>query len=214
MNYVYFEKRFSSLTEEFQKSNRSRPFLFQSSKIVYRSHFSYVHIRSFRGLSGKTVLSGNAVATHGARKIRALRHCPPPRCAAWHRAPRPCPVMRARGGRARCPHRAAAPSARCAAWQVAHAESFACRGSVRGTVCGRAAHPARCPYRAAITHGALRTATGRCGAMGTSRPTAITHARGARKIRTRITRAHCPGGSPPGEANRTKMPSMASDQVP
>ena len=88
MNYVYFEKRFSSLTEEFQKSNRSLPFLFQSSKIVYRSHFSYVHIRSFRALSGKTALSDNAAATHGARKIRALRHCPPPRCAAWHRAPR------------------------------------------------------------------------------------------------------------------------------
>ena len=33
---------------------------------------------------------------------------------------------------------------RCAAWQVAHAESFACRGSVRGTVRGRDAHPARC----------------------------------------------------------------------
>ena len=39
---------------------------------------------------------------------------------------------------------------RCAAGQVAHAESFACRGSVRGTVRGRAAHPARCHDRAAI----------------------------------------------------------------
>ena len=45
-----------------------------------------------------------------------------------------------------------APSARCVAWQVAHAESVACRGSVRGTVRGRAAHPARCHDRAAITH--------------------------------------------------------------
>ena len=68
--------------------------------------------------------------------------------------PRPCPCPVAcsplvrLGGRARCPHRAAAPSARCAAWQVAHAESFACRGSVRGTVCGRAAHPARWGHRA------------------------------------------------------------------
>ena len=51
------------------------------------------------------------------------------------------------------PARAAAPSARCAAWHVAHAESFACRGSVRGTVRGRAAHPARCHDRAAIPHG-------------------------------------------------------------
>ena len=60
------------------------------------------------------------------------------------------PVSRC--GRARCPHRAAAPSARCAAWHRAHAESFACCGSVRGTVRGRAAHPARCHNRAAITH--------------------------------------------------------------
>ena len=41
---------------------------------------------------------------------------------------------------------------RCAAWQVAHAESFACRGSVRGTVRGRAAYPARCPHHAASPH--------------------------------------------------------------
>ena len=158
-------------------------------------------------------------------------------------AVRPCPVVRSRCGRARCPHRAAAPSARCAAWHRAHAESFACRGSVRGTVRGRAAHPARCHDRAAIYPRALPG-----GAMRTSRPTAITHARSARKIRTRIThghgtmrcdgdiapyrhyarkirtritRAHRPwglptarGGSPPREANRTKTPSMASDQVP
>ena len=38
-----------------------------------------------------------------------------------------------------------------AAWHPAHAESFACRGSVRYTVRGRAAHPARCHDRAAIT---------------------------------------------------------------
>ena len=37
---------------------------------------------------------------------------------------------------------------RYAAWQVAHAESFACRGSVRDTVRGRAAHPARWGHRA------------------------------------------------------------------
>ena len=41
-------------------------------------------------------------------------------------------------------------TARCVAWQVAHAESFACRGSVRDTVRGRAAHPARCHDRAAM----------------------------------------------------------------
>ena len=46
---------------------------------------------------------------------------------------------------------------RCVAWQVAHAESFACRGSVRGTVRGRAAHPARCPFRAAIYPRKIRT---------------------------------------------------------
>ncbi len=40
--------------------------------------------------------------------------------------------------------------ARYAAWQVAHAESVACRGSVRNTVRGRAAHPARCHDRAAM----------------------------------------------------------------
>ena len=39
-------------------------------------------------------------------------HAPP--CRAPYR-PRPV-VMRSRCGRARCPHRAAAPSARCAAW--------------------------------------------------------------------------------------------------
>ena len=78
---------------------------------------------------------------------------------------------------------------RCAAWQVAHAESFACRGSVRGTVCGRAAHPARCPYRAAITPAKFARALP-CGAMGTSRPTAITHARGAPPLPTRITHGH------------------------
>ena len=97
-------------------------------------------------------------------------------------AHRPCPVARSRCGRARCPHRAAAPSARCAAWNPANAESFACRGSVRGTVRGRAAHPARCHNRAAITHAKF--------ARGGSppRPTAITHAIFARGVLPR----HCP----------------------
>ena len=70
----------------------------------------------------------------------------------------------------------------------AHAESFACRGSVRGTVRGRAAHPARCHDRAAITPAHYPG-----GAMGTSRPTAIMHARGARNI---CTRNICPRGAP------------------
>ena len=101
-----------------------------------------------------------------------------------------CPMVRSRGGRARCPHRAARAHShplasalvrlgdrarclaagplgsrrraiarggsppRCAAWQVAHAESFACRSSVRGTVRGRAAHPAR--YLAAGPPGSRR----------------------------------------------------------
>ena len=96
---------------------------------------------------------------------------------------------------------------RCAAWQVAHAESFACRGSVRGTVRDRAAHPARYHDRAAITRAHYPG-----GAMGTSRPTAITHDHGARRITraarcsaagspgsrpTAITPAHYPRSSPP-----------------
>ena len=116
-------------------------------------------------------------------RVHAVRHCRPPRphsavrsrcrahlsCPALPaRVPLPCAPSVRLGGRARCPHRAAAPSARCAAWhpvrpchyaagQVAHAESFACRGSVRDTVRGRAAHPARCHDRAAIYQRALCT---------------------------------------------------------
>ena len=73
---------------------------------------------------------------------------------------------------------------RCAAWQVAHAESFACHGSVRDTVRGRVAHPARCHDRAAIyprpRGNAARWSPVRPpdSAVGPpdSRPTAITHA--------------------------------------
>ena len=61
--------------------------------------------------------------------------------------------------------------------------------------------------RAAITHGALRTTTGHAhypgGAMGTSRPTAITHAHYPRALHPRITRGppHRPPGPPsPGGA--------------
>ena len=93
-------------------------------------------------------------------------------------APHPCPVARSRGRAHRsCPvavgrdvpiapprriARGGSPP-RCAAWQVAHAESFACRGSVRGTVRGRAAHPAR--WSAAGPPGSRRHL-----------PTRITHA--------------------------------------
>ena len=64
---------------------------------------------------------------------------PSPSCAC--RAPWCGPVEAGRDGRPSPPVGAPHPpgsrrraSARCAAWQVAHAESFACRGSVRGTV--------------------------------------------------------------------------------
>ena len=58
----------------------------------------------------------------------------------------------------------------------------ACRGSVRGTARGRAAHPARCHNRAAITHAKFE----RGGSP--PRPTAITHAIFARGVLPR----HCP----------------------
>ncbi len=80
-------------------------------------------------------------------------------------------------------------SARCAAWQVAHAESFACRGSVRGTVRGRAAHPARDAITNAnyvpLLHPRGALAYYPSGAMGTSRPTAITPANGIPRHRPR-----------------------------
>ena len=83
---------------------------------------------------------------------------------------------------------------RCAAWHPAHAESFACRGSVRGTVRVRAAHPARCHNRAAITPAKFARPRGTAhypgGAMGTSRPTAITPAKFARTLPTRIMHGH------------------------
>ena len=75
---------------------------------------------------------------------------------------------------------------RCGAWQVAHAESFACRGSVRGTVRGRAAHPARCPYRAAITHAHytrnIRTRYSPAVAHRRALPVAARHHVGARHL--------------------------------
>ena len=105
---------------------------------------------------------------------RAPRSCP---AAVPHtRVPLPCSTRVSRCGRARCPHRAAAPSARCAAGQVAHVKSFACRGSVRSTVRGRAAHPAR--WSAAGPPG--------------SRPTAITPANFACVLSARCARTPRP----------------------
>ena len=77
---------------------------------------------------------------------------------------------------------------RGAAWQVAHAESFAGRGSVRGMVRDRVARPARYHDRTALSHAHYPG-----GAMGTSRPTAITPA-----IFARILSARC--GAPPRRA--------------
>ena len=84
--------------------------------------------------------------------------------------------------------------ARCAAWQVAHAESFACRGSVRDTVRGRAAHPARWSPRthATVRHGGRARCPHRAAALwrggAPSHPAPL-----ARAPPRRIAR----GGSPP-----------------
>ena len=137
------------------------------------------------------------------------------------------------GGRARCPHRAAAPSARCAAWSHAHyAHGMAVRPVSGALGVTRRRAPARLlggarrrprqnsqrvllaipngtlPTRGAhaIFARALCTATGRCGAMGTSRPTAITHAWCARNTRTRITHGH--------EAMRHKKTAGVSTEMP
>ena len=119
------------------------------------------------------------LSPHPVRLARARTLHPHSAPRTPHSAPLPCAPLVRLGGRARCSHRAAAPSARCAAWhpvrrcyyaawQVAHAESFACRGSVRDTVRGRAAHPARCHDRAAIYPRAL---SGRRGARLAPRST-------------------------------------------
>ena len=116
------------------------------------------------------------------------RHAPLPSALALAlaRTPLPCAPLVRLGGRARCPHRAAVPSARCAAWHRAHAESFACRGSVRGTVRGRAAHPARCHNRAAITHAIFaRALPRRCDGRPPGLP-----ARALPPVPTLISRRH------------------------
>ena len=84
------------------------------------------------------------------------------RCAAWHPAPLPC-------GMAVRPVSGALGVSRCHALR-------GYRGRTE-TPPAKLSACATCQYSRA-----LPTATGRCGAMGTSRPTAITHAKFARRI--------------------------------
>ena len=84
--------------------------------------------RALRGYRGRTE-TPPAILSACATCHAPWACAPPvPRCPV----PLRVPVVRSRCGRARCPHRAAAPSARCAAWHPAHAESFACRGLPAG----------------------------------------------------------------------------------
>ena len=78
--------------------------------------------------------------------LRASSRPPSPRTPA--RTPSPCAHLVWLGGRARCPHRAAAPSARCAALHPAPSPPPSCpvaRAPWVRSRCGRA----RCPHRAA-----------------------------------------------------------------
>ena len=70
---------------------------------------------------------GGAMGTSRPTAITPAIFAPPlpPRITPPVR-PAPYPVVRSRCGRARCPHRAAAPSARCAAW---HPAKFARAGT-------------------------------------------------------------------------------------
>ena len=123
------------------------------------------------------------------------RRCHAPHC----HAPRPCPVVRSRrrahrpcstlvrhGSRARCPHRpwrlatrAAAPSARCAAWHPAPLPGR--RGLPDAAPCAAIGGARRRPSKTlSVCYLPLPMAHYPGGAMGTSRPTAITHARIAR----------------------------------
>ena len=120
--------------------------------------------------------------------------------AIFARGLRTCPLVRSRCGRARCPHRAAAPSARCAAWRavVSGALGATRRRALRGPGApaggrGRTeTPPAKLSTCATChAHGTLPTRGAHGGAMGTSRPTAITHAIFARELSGHIT----PGGA-------------------
>ena len=128
--------------------------------------------------------------------------------AIFARGLRTCPVVRSRCGRARCPHRAAAPSARCAAWRavVSGALGATRRRALRGPGAqaggrGRTeTPPAKLSTCATChAHGTLPTRGAHGGAMGTSRPTAITHAIFARELSGHITRAaRWSAAGPPG----------------
>ena len=125
-------------------------------------------------------------------------------------------MVRSRCGRARytpagLPTRAAAIHVRggsppqCAAW---HPAIFA-RRITRVARYTPAVALTAAPYRhyasatgRAHDHGAFRTTTGRCGAMGTSRPTAITPTIFARNICTRIARGGSPLSRPCGGRHR------------
>ena len=108
---------------------------------------------------------------------------PRPRAAPRRRAPSPRPTLVSRCGRARCPHRAAAPHR--PRWLTAAVRGFAshyplCRAP--SPLAPPRSLPRRAPHyplsrrcRPAITHAHYPG-----GAMGTSRPTAITPAQFAR----------------------------------
>ena len=147
---------------------------------------------------------------------RPSRLAPPaPRCHAR----RPCPVVRSRCGRVRCPHRAAAPSARCAALPLAparpHPAPSPCALTAAphrpwrlATAVRGFAPPAPSPHRIArggspprcvdlppsppphVPRGAHAHYTD--GAMGTSRPTATGPPDYARQ-RERTARARAKG---------------------
>ena len=137
-------------------------------------------------MQDKTPTRGFSPSRHVLMDGNAIPHIPRRHTP---RAPLPCPPLVRHGGRARCPHRAAAP-----------------HGAVRGFAsCDNRVWGTHAHY-ATIFARALHTATGRCGAMGTSRPTAITHPYYvAILVRpTAMPHALCPwglptarGGSPP-----------------
>ena len=89
-----------------------------------------------------TITPANGIPRHRPRPVAVSRgHAPS--CGL------PCPVVRSRCGRARCPHRAAAPwrGARLGiprTLRVLHAAACQRGLPARGTVHGRAAHPVRC----------------------------------------------------------------------
>ena len=138
-----------------------------------------------------------------APRCRAHPSCglavPPPSCpVAVGRDVPIAPPRHRRGARLGMPRPVAArPRSRPVVWcRGFAAEGVTGRRALRGYR-GRTETPpaklsacATCHYPRHLSHGALPTATGRCGAIGTSRPTAITHAKLARAVRTRITHDH------------------------